>query len=81
MTHDKKVKTMVLKTGMVKESGKGPVPRFSQFLTGFDRFFLAINMVFTIPVQSVRSASMFPATGSKFRTQPAKSTSILPENT
>ena len=39
MIHDKKVKTMVLKIGMVKESGKGPVPRFSQFLTGFDQFF------------------------------------------
>ena len=39
MTHDKKVKTMVLKTGIVKELGKGLVPRFSQFLTSFDPFF------------------------------------------
>ena len=39
MTHDKKVKTMVLKTRIVKELEKGLVPRFSQFLTGFDRFF------------------------------------------
>ena len=39
MTDDKKVKTMVLKTRIVKELEKGLVPRFSQFLTGFDRFF------------------------------------------
>ena len=35
MTHKKKVKTMVLKIGMVNKSGKGPIPRFSQLLTDF----------------------------------------------
>ena len=80
MTHKKKVKTMVLKIGMVNKSGKGPIPRFSQLLTGFDRF-LAIILVFTIPVQSIRSASIFLATGSRFRTQPARSASIFQANT